>query len=65
MNIRKALKQAKKQGKRISSESASMYEQNPNTLLYWLLKDEDTSYEGKASVLKRILEAGDWKVDGE
>lgn len=61
MKISEAL-QKRKPGQEISSSSAKVYNQTPETLLYWLLEHNDTK-TNKRDLLYSILGACDWKIE--
>lgn len=65
MKIAQALIKLKVHGNvgTISSKNAVMYEQDKDSLLFWLLSDPHSSTGDKHQELDRILSVSDWKVD--
>jgi hypothetical protein len=63
MKIATALKKAKKEDNRIGSESLGMLQQTPETLIFWLLEDKESSDDCKKQLLNDILNAKDWQLE--
>ena len=66
MNIREALKYLKK-GCTIKSEKIKYYDQDIDSLLYWLLDNNDlpSNIGYRIENLVKILNTDDWEVDGK
>lgn len=66
MIIKDAIKELQSNPKAtISSKSLNMFEQDIDSLIYWLLTDTNMDIDYKTWALKSILEAKDWKVDSK
>ena len=50
-------------GDTISSVSAEMHEQSPESFTFWLLADTESSEDFKLRTLTKILQANDWQID--
>lgn len=65
MKITEALQKAAIKRETVSSERLDMFEQDLDSIGYWLVADDGSDNKSKIKKLKAILEAKDWKVDND